>query len=84
MHLSSCRRFAFAVLFVAMPSSDSPAANVDAHGDALPPRSTMRIGTTRFRHGDTVTAASLPMVRPQQQVRPRASSPVASPRATYL
>ena len=50
----------FAVLLVGMLVAQpwQAAAGSDTHAHPLPPRAKVRIGTTRFRHGDTVTAAA--------------------------
>ena len=45
------------VLTLLIGPSPTPAAT-DAAGDPLPTGAKVRIGTTRFRHGDTVTAAA--------------------------
>jgi WD40 repeat protein len=47
-----------AAVFVCWAAVGMANGAFDASGDALPPRAKLRIGTTRFRHGDSVTCAA--------------------------
>src|SRR5579885_3253948 len=47
------------LLSLTMVSEPGRAADItDAYGDQLPQKAKIRIGTTRFCHGDTVTGAA--------------------------
>lgn len=48
----------FALTMLSGPRQAAVAAGEDGYHDPLPDRAKVRIGTTRFRHGDTVTAAA--------------------------
>src|SRR4051812_30868307 len=58
MHL--CNRLSLLIVILApaslLAAGDKPAPRVDHHGDPLPDGAVARLGTTRLRHADEISA----------------------------